>query len=69
MNIGEGDSSKTSKPKTTSTANPKDKGKGVHVEPSTEEKKRMQEIEDDKIRNLTSIMRQKKDDPPSFEQR
>lgn len=42
---------------------PKDKGKRVHVEPLAKEKKRLQEIELERMRQLSNIMRQRIDDP------
>lgn len=65
INIREGgSSSSTSKPVTTSE--PKDKRKGVHVELSAEEKKKLQELEMEKLRRLNSIMRQRVNDPPGL---
>lgn len=46
-----GSSSQTAKPVTTN--DPKDKGKGVHVEPLEEEKKNLQELEMEILRQLT----------------
>ena len=54
INIGEGGSSSIVV-KNTSTVDPKYKGKSVRFEPSTEEKKRLQEIEMEKMRQLNSI--------------
>lgn len=63
LNINEGGSgSSTAKPVT--TFDPKDKGKGVHVEPTTEEKKKLREIKMEKLRQLNNIMSQIANDPP-----
>lgn len=63
FNISEvGSRSSTAKPVTTS--DPKDKGKGVHVEPTTEEKKKFQELEMERLRHLNNMMRLRVNDPP-----
>lgn len=44
LNISERDSG-SSTVKHVTTVEPKDKGKGIHVEPTTEEKNKLQELE------------------------
>lgn len=62
ISIGEGGSSPAII-KTTSIVDSKYKGKGVHVEPSAKEKKRLQELEMEKLRQLNRILMQMKDNP------
>lgn len=52
--------------KTTSSVDFKSKGKGIHVEPSTKEKKRQQEMEIKRQRQVSSIMNQRVNDPSSL---
>ena len=59
-----GSCSSTVKPVTTS--NPKDKGKSVHVEPTVEEKKKLQQLEFERLKQLNNIMRMRVNDPPGL---
>ncbi|CAI9281095.1 unnamed protein product [Lactuca saligna] len=43
------------------------KGKSFHVEPSGEEKKRLQELELENMKQLNNIMRQREKDPPALD--
>lgn len=51
----------------TSTSDPKNKGNGVQIDPSAEEKKRLQELDMEKLRHLNNIMMQRKEDPPGLD--
>lgn len=65
ISIGEGGSSLTLI-KTTLIIDPEDKGKVIHVEPSAEEKQRLQDLEIETLRQMNKIIMQGKDDPPSL---
>lgn len=56
--------SRSSIVKFVSTSKTNVKGKSVHVEPSGEEKKRLQELELGNMKQLNNIMRQREKDPP-----
>lgn len=62
LNINEGGLG-SSTIKHVATSDPSGKGKDVQVEPSEEEKKRLQKLETEKMNQLNSIMRMRANDP------
>ncbi|CAI9293754.1 unnamed protein product [Lactuca saligna] len=52
--------------KTVESSKPKWKGKGVQVEPTKEDKKKLQELEMKKMKQLNNIMRMRANDPPGL---
>lgn len=59
--------SRSSIVKIVSTSKTNVKSKSVHVEPSGEEKKRLQELELGNMKQLNNIMRQREKDPPALD--
>lgn len=49
--------------KNISIVDPQDKGNGIRVDPLVKEMKRLEELKVEKLRQLNSILRQRKDDP------
>lgn len=68
MDINEGGSgSSTVKP--IATFEPNGKGKGVHVEPTGKEKRILQELKIENMKQLNSINRLRENDPPDLDER